>query len=123
MLSYAVFTALQIYQVTRPKTPFMQDTHALSTICSGCGRIRQTPFSALLPLCGIRHLSPGLQFPKGQGRCSKEQMGGRARALGPSHSLVLCGRGAQLALLRPPVRTLQAAKAHILAKMAAEEPD
>ena len=30
------------------------------------GEVRQTPFSALLPLCGIRHLSPGLSFPSGK---------------------------------------------------------
>lgn len=45
---------------------------------------------------------------------------GEEPALGPSHSLVLCGRGAQLAALSLQSRTLQAAKAHISAKMAAE---
>ena len=37
--------------------------------------VRQTPFSALLPLCGIRHLSPGLSFPSGKTGAPKNKWG------------------------------------------------
>lgn len=97
----------------------MQDTHALSTICSGYRRSQANPIFCSSAIVWYKAPVSRPQFPKRQDRCSKEQMGGRARALGPSHSLVLCGGRPSSGLQS---RTVQAAKAQILAKMAVEEP-
>ena len=124
MLSYAVFTALKSYQIIRPKTPFCKTPMLWALFAVDLeAEVRQTPFSALLPLCGIRYLSPGLSFPSGKVGAPKNKLGGRARALGPSHSLVLCGGGPSCLHSGLQYRTLQATKAQILAKMAVEEPD
>lgn len=102
----------------------MQDTHALSTICSGFGsRSQANSIFCSSPIVWYKVPVSWPQFPKRKGRCSKEQMRGRARALGPSHRLVLCGGGPSCLHSGLQYRTLQAVKAQILSKMAVEEPD
>lgn len=79
------------------------------------GEVRQTPFSALLPLCGIRHLSPGLSFPSGKAGAPKNKWG-KSQGSGSKSQPGPLWKRAQLAALRPPVQNTAGCKGTYFSK-------